>query len=52
MQKHDGEQHWIVQASLTNTNVLTATEAISLANDMHYAAAEAARLNKHIQEDR
>ncbi|RPE75628.1 hypothetical protein EDF28_3573 [Curtobacterium sp. PhB137] len=52
VQKHDGEQHWIVQASLTNTNVLTATEAISLANDMHYAAAEAARLNKHIQEDR
>ncbi|MBO9043489.1 hypothetical protein [Curtobacterium flaccumfaciens] len=52
VQKHDAEQRWTVQTSLIDTNVLSAAEAIGLANDMHYAAAEAARLNKHIQEDR
>lgn len=52
VQKHDTELHWTVQTSLIDTNALSAAEAIGLANDMHYAAAEAARLNKHIQEDR
>lgn len=46
VQKHDTELRWTVQASLTDTNVLSTAEAIGLANDMHYAAAEAARLNK------
>lgn len=50
VQKHDTELHWTVQASLTDTTVLPAAEAISFANDMHYAAADAARLNKHITE--
>lgn len=51
VQKHDTEQRWTVQASLTDTNVLSAAEAISFANDMHYAAADAAWLNKDIPED-
>lgn len=51
VQKHDTELRWTVQASLTNTNVLSAAEAISFANDMRYAAADAARLNKAIPED-
>lgn len=51
VQKHDTELRWTVQASLANTNVLSPDEAVSFANDMRYAAADAARLNEAIPED-